>query len=80
MAAPLDYMVHKLNQNFSKRELLKFVYYQFNEDDDDNEDMSRFVRLFIKLSREYIGLNEEEKENELMAMEDKNEGRNQVNR
>jgi hypothetical protein len=71
--APLDYMVHKLNQKFSNRDLLKFIHCQYKDDGDEDDDVSEFFSLYTKISREYMELNEEEKEKELMAMEDKNE-------
>ena len=74
LVAPLDYMIDKLQQKYSKRDLLKLIYNYYNEDllEECVSIDSKFFSDFMKTSCDYISLKKEEKENELMTMEDKN--------
>lgn len=73
LVVPLEYMIHKLDKKYSKRDLFKIIYTYNNENlvDECETIEENLFNDYAKLCIDYVKLNTEEKENELMTMEDK---------
>jgi len=71
---PLYYTLNKLKDNFSKHELLTLIinYYNRNIIEEYLYIHEKMLDSYTKVTDEYNSLKEEEREIELMKMEDKN--------
>ena len=71
---PLNYSIDKLKDHFSKRDLLKILVNYYNKDPINEECVdldSKFFYKFTNMCGYFYELEEEEREIELMTMEDK---------
>jgi hypothetical protein len=74
LVAPQNYMIDKLQVQYSKRELLEvmYTYFSYDKNEESVEINFNFFNEFMKISDKFYALKEEEREISLMTMEDKN--------